>query len=584
MSLDRQARILVVDDTPAIHEDFTKILAERASSATLENARAGFWGESGAIAATMPRFLVQHAEQGESGARLTAEAVRAGQPFDVAFVDMRMPPGWDGLRTIQELWQLDPGLQIVICTAYSDHSLEEIRARLGATDALLVLKKPCDPVEVLQLACTLAQKRALQAQAGLRHEELEQLVAARTADLLAATERAEAAARAKAEFLANMSHEIRTPLTAMLGYSDLLLDPQLQPEEVASHVRTIRRNGMHLLAILNDILDLSRIEAGCMTIESVECSPLEILGEVVDLLRLRAQEKKLSLSIEAEGALPVRISSDPTRLRQVLVNLVGNALKFTSEGGVTLGARLELEPGATSGRLAFSVRDTGIGMNQEQLDRLFQPFVQADASTTRRFGGTGLGLVISRRLARMLGGDVTVSSSEGQGSTFTLSVPTGPLTGVGRVTAAAGPPARVRRADESDVIEGPRLAGRVLLAEDTRDSALVVATILRRAGAEVDVVHDGLSAVQRALAALEAERPYGLILMDMHMPELDGFAATRRLREQGYSLPIVALTANSMPEDCADCLAAGCDSYATKPVRRADLLSLVALLLQGQVG
>jgi signal transduction histidine kinase len=570
-------RVLTVDDTPAIHEDYRKVLGGGPGEAAgLSSARSAFWGdEAGARAEAATSFEVSSAEQGEAGAQAAADALREGHPFDVAFVDMRMPPGWDGLRTVQELWRHDPSLQVVICTAYSDHTLEDIQKTLGPTDALLVLKKPFDPVEVRQLACTLGRKRELQRQALLRREELERLVDERTAEWKAATQRAEAAARAKSEFLANMSHEIRTPLTAMLGYADLLLDPLLDPQESAEHVRTIRRNGQHLLAVLNDILDLSRIEAGRMTVEQVELSPAGLLADVAGMLSMRAREKGLRLVERRDGPVPAVVRSDPTRLRQVLVNLAGNAIKFTSQGEVELGLVLERAAGAAEGTLAFSVRDTGIGLDEQQLAQLFQAFEQADASTTRRFGGTGLGLVISRRLARLLGGDVTVASTPGQGSTFTVRIPTGPLAGVPMLQ----PGEDSARPEEAAAAPLAALTGRILLAEDTRDSALVIATILRRAGAEVTVVHDGMAAVEAAQSALAAGRAFGLILMDLHMPELDGLQATRKLRDAGYDRPIVALTADSMPEDRAACLASGFDEHATKPVRRAELLALAARMI-----
>jgi signal transduction histidine kinase len=574
-------RVLVIDDNAAIHDDVRKILRTDGAPAALAAARdALFGGEGLASSASATGYEVTASGQGEDGLRILREALAAGRPFDLALVDMRMPPGWDGLRTTQELWAADPTLQIVICTAFSDHSHEEIQRVLGPTDALLILKKPFDPVEVRQMACTLARKRQLQRQAGLRREELERLVDERTRALQAATDHAQAAARAKSEFLANMSHEIRTPLTAMLGYADLLLDPLLEPADVAEHVRTIRRNGTHLLTLLNDILDLSRIEAGRMTIESVQCSPAGLLAEVEGMLRLRAQEKGLAFEVRQEGPLPASMRTDPTRLRQILVNLAGNAIKFTEAGAVRILACLATEPDTAEPAIDFVVQDTGIGLTPEQLARLFRPFEQADSSTTRRFGGTGLGLVISRRLARMLGGDVVVASQPGVGSTFTLRLPTGSLAGVPLVDEDEAPPAAEGPAADASI----HLDGRVLVAEDTRDSALVIATMLRRAGAEAVMVEDGRKAIDLALTERAAGRPFALLLMDLHMPVLDGLEATRELRAAGYDRPIAALTANSMPGDRAECLAAGCDDYATKPVRRTELLALCARLMGSGAG
>jgi signal transduction histidine kinase/CheY-like chemotaxis protein len=383
------------------------------------------------------------------------------------------------------------------------------------------------------------------------------------------------AARAKSEFLANMSHEIRTPLTAMLGNADLLMDAGLPAAAQAEHVQTIRRNGAHLMAVLNDILDLSRLEAGRMTMESIACSPHALLHEVADMVRARADEKGLRFEVGPAGPLPASIRTDPTRMRQILLNLCGNAVKFTQAGGVKLTACLATRPDDPEPAVDFLVQDTGIGLTAEQVERLFRPFEQADSSTTRRFGGTGLGLVISRRLARMLGGELSLASQPGQGSTFTVRIPTGPLAGVPLVEQGA--PAPVAAAAAPAINQ--RLSGRILLAEDTRDSALVIATMLRRAGAEVTIVGTGLAAIEALQSAEASGQPFDLALIDQHMPELDGMQATRRLRAEGYTRPIAALTANSLPGDRAECIAAGCDEYASKPVRRAELVALCAKLM-----
>jgi CheY-like chemotaxis protein len=278
--------------------------------------------------------------------------------------------------------------------------------------------------------------------------------------------------------------------------------------------------------------------------------------------------------VRQDGRLPATIRTDPTRLRQILVNLCGNAIKFTEAGEVELVARLVAAPDAPP-MLDFAVRDTGIGLSPEALGRIFQAFEQADGSTTRRFGGTGLGLTISRRLARMLGGDITAASAPGAGSTFTLRVQTGPLDGVPLLTEADDAPPEEVEPSAPEL----RLSGRVLLAEDTRDSALVIATMLRRAGAQVEIVDNGRLVVERARAERAAGRPFELLLVDLHMPEMDGLQAVRLLRADGLKQPIVALTANSMPEDRAECIAAGCDDYATKPVRRTELVALCARML-----
>jgi two-component system, sensor histidine kinase and response regulator len=585
-----QRRILVIDDNEAILADYRKILvpAVPAGREELAAARSALFGEAPPPpAAASDAYALDSAIQGEAGLALLRDAVQRGEPYQLAFVDMRMPPGIDGLETIERLWQLDPDLQVVICSAYSDYSLEQIRARLGVKDQLLILKKPFDPVEVCQLALALTEKRHLLGQARLHTSDLESLVEERTRLLKAATLEAQAATQAKSEFLANMSHEIRTPLTAILGFADLLADPLLSRQEVGGHARVIRRNGDHLLSVINDILDLSKIEAGRLTVEHQPCSPAAILQDVAALLGPRAREKGLSFEVEALTPLPGTITSDATRLRQILLNLVGNAIKFTSSGGVRLGASLPsrnlVSPGDPP-QLHVLVSDTGIGLTPAQAARLFRPFVQADTSTTRRFGGTGLGLAISRRLAQLLGGDIALESTPGEGSRFTLRVDTGPLAGVqGTDLRIAAPDPRGPREDGPSGTPaasgpggehaGPLLRGRILLAEDTRDNQVLIGHMLRRAGAEVVVADNGRRAHDLALQALAAGTPFDLVLMDMHMPELDGSAATQMLRAAGYAAPIVALTANSMAEDRERCLSFGCDDYVSKPVDRLRLLA-----------
>jgi signal transduction histidine kinase/CheY-like chemotaxis protein/HPt (histidine-containing phosphotransfer) domain-containing protein len=393
-----------------------------------------------------------------------------------------------------------------------------------------------------------------------------------------AKEAAESASVAKSRFLANMSHEIRTPLTAILGFAENLLDPATSERERRDAVGTILRNGEHLLEILNDILDLSKIEAGKLAIERIVVSPARLAADVIAIMRVRADGKGLSLGLRYATAIPETVVTDPTRLRQILINLVGNAIKFTERGGVELKIGLEkAEPGATEPRLRFDVLDTGIGMTADQLERLFEAFSQADASTARRFGGTGLGLAISRRLARFLGGDVTVASEAGRGSTFSITIATGPLDGVPLVdnplVDSAG-----KAADRID-LTSVRLEARILLVEDSPDSQRLIAAFLRKIGAEVDVAESAREAIEKALALQHSPAPYDLVLMDIQMSGLDGFEATRILRREGFDQPVIALTANAMSGDREACLTAGCDDYAVKPINRVQLVRQIQALV-----
>jgi len=388
---------------------------------------------------------------------------------------------------------------------------------------------------------------------------------------------AQEASRLKSEFLATMSHEIRTPMTALVGYTELLGDADLSPAERAECLATVRRNGEHLMAIVNDTLDLSKIESGRMTIERIACSPFALVAEVAAVVRPRAAHDGLAFAVEYRSPLPETIETDPTRLRQILLNLVGNAIKFTPRGSVRLGVAL-LEDTGPPRRLRFEVIDTGIGLDAQQQARLFTAFAQADASTTRRFGGTGLGLAISKRLAGMLGGDLQVRSVPGEGSTFTLTIDAGSLAGVRLLDRPPDLPAAAERREPS-ADERRALRGRILLAEDGLDARRLLARHLRGAGAEVETAENGLVACELALRAADAGTPYDLILMDMQMPELDGYAAAARLRAAGYRGPIVALTAHAMEDERARCLDAGCDGFAAKPILRRALIEVARTYL-----
>jgi PAS domain S-box-containing protein len=400
---------------------------------------------------------------------------------------------------------------------------------------------------------------------------------------------AEVANEAKSRFLANMSHEIRTPMTAILGYADVLADV-LVDDEAMRAAATIKRNGQHLLDLINGILDLSKIEAGKMEVDLAPCAPKRVIDEVAALMQVRANSKGIMLVAECDASVPTSIVSDETRIRQILLNLVGNAIKFTAAGEVRIFARVVA---ASSAEAVFEigVRDTGVGMSDQQMPKLFQPFQQADNSVSRRFGGTGLGLAISSRLAEMLGGSIRAQSKLGVGSTFTLSLP------LADYKPAKLPPVGPEPQSSSPVIPAappqPLLGLCILLAEDGPDNQRLIAHLLRKAGAEVLLAADGQQAIDQLRAAEHASsgddqphdaesrwREVDVVLMDMQMPVVDGYSATRYLRAQGYRGVIAALTAHAMSADREKCLEAGCDDYFTKPVDRVRLIEFVARLAE----
>ncbi len=395
------------------------------------------------------------------------------------------------------------------------------------------------------------------------------------AKLDAARDAANAANAAKSEFLANMSHELRTPMTAILGFSDLLGEEDCSLENRLEYVNTIRRNAEHLLSIINDILDLSKIEAGKLECESIDTHPVSKVNDIADLLRVRAVSKGIGLTIEEASPLPFNIKTDPTRLRQILMNLIGNAIKFTEVGHVRV--RLQFEP--IQSIIRFDVIDTGIGMTEEQRQRIFSPFVQADTSTSRRFGGTGLGLAISVRLARLLGGEIKVESTPQDGSTFSLILPVDPDTSTLFEPASNKTPESADTRDNK-LSEGKQTTQcikgmRILLVEDGPDNQKLIGFHLKRVGAHFAIADNGQLGIDAIQNAIAQGKPFDAVLMDMQMPVLDGYAATREIRRQGIDTPVIALTAHAMSGDREKCLAAGCDDYMTKPIQPGQMSQVI---------
>jgi PAS domain S-box-containing protein len=419
----------------------------------------------------------------------------------------------------------------------------------------------------LAVARDLTERRLLRAERN-RAESLEEANSALREAML----HAEQTTRIKTEFLANVSHEIRTPMTAILGFTEVLLEEARRPDTPSATIealRTIQRNGDYLLALLNDILDLSKIESGRLEVERVNFSPVAVVREVERLMRVRAEAKGIGFQVDFDGEVPEYAESDPTRVRQILINLVGNAIKFTEIGEVRLRVRLRDDPAPA--RLRFEVVDTGIGITAAERAKLFRPFGQADSSTTRRYGGTGLGLTISKRLTDLLDGTIAVDSEPGRGTMFCVEIPAGNLEGVARVGATQSLAALEERSPEVE----PSLAGTVLLVEDGPDNQRLIELLLRRVGLDVVTAENGQQAVERVQEARVSGRAFSLVLMDMQMPIMDGYTATRILRRQGFDAPIVALTAHAMDTERSRCMSSGCDDFATKPIDRARFYALL---------
>jgi signal transduction histidine kinase/DNA-binding response OmpR family regulator len=570
-------RILIVDDNEEIHEDFRKILSpalKKKDNETLSLEKELFGDENagnGAIGDVGLSYRIDDAMQGEAAIEMVDRAEREGDPYALAFMDIRMPPGIDGVVTIERLWKKHPMLEIVICTAYSDYSWDQMLQRLGSSDHLLFIKKPFDGIAVKQITLSLTTKWEVNRKNAAYTGTLEAEVEKRTADLRAMMEdlrelkeKAESATRAKSEFLANMSHEIRTPMNAVIGFCELLKNTVLT-EQQEDFIETISTSGELLISLINDILDISKIESRKIALEEIDFDLEYLVGSVLKILRQRAIGKNLELTMRYPDNVSRNLKGDPTRIRQILMNLVGNAIKFTDQGNivVTLGFETDGKIGTTDAPIIrISVKDTGIGITEDQQKSIFDPFTQADSSITRKYGGTGLGLTITKSLIEMMGGSIAVHSDTGKGTEFVFTLLLKP-----------GQPS----IEKEIVLIGLEYLKEknVLIVDDNGQSREILFNYCGMIGMNV---LKSASSVNDAFTWLTEEgNRVDIVLSDIMMPLMDGYAFARKIKAEDRlkEMKLIALTSDAVPGAADDAGKAGFDAFLSKPFTRMELYEIL---------